>query len=553
MRKKRFAFVLSLLLFGSDRIVRAQCTYPSLVSGTAVTASTSPAHHQFNQTQRFWTAIAVRPAPGEDWNLGIYQATDVAPNCVASPLASSAGAAGVDLVVGDFNVGHDPLGSYYPSLVRVSGSTDAQLEWDDGASVLLVNAPLLERVTGPTDVVEIWDAQLNSGVTYTLAFSPAGAALKLLVFRSGPGAYWAGRASALVETGETITFVPPATGFYGIAVVNDDGAAGTYRLGVGRCETPTELTAGTALTTTSAEKYYSFTQSSTFWSAVGARGASDWNVDVYGAASGSPWPTCFGEPRAGSSVAPPGVDFVVGNFNSLLVGTHFARVHLNAGQGSGTATVEWDDGPDFIAVDGPEIAGTTGPTDVLQVWDVYLEEHTTYFFTLNPTGSAMKLFLFSPSLLTSWGGRADAALQMSGSPNAVSFTPDSTEWHGLVVTNEDGGAGTYTLRIASSLVAVDDVPAPFVTGLQGVVPNPGRGPMNFRFSLHEPSAVSFDVLDVAGRLVAETVARDWPAGRWALGWDGTSRAGARLGAGVYFVRMRVGPRVVARQKMVLLD
>jgi hypothetical protein len=554
MRASCCAAVVALLVLPMGAgSARAQCTYPGLTSGTAVSASVSPTQYQFNQTQRFWTAIAVRPASGDDWDLSVYQATDVAPACVTGLLATSAAPAGVDLVVGDFNTGHNALGVHYPAPLRIGGTGDARLEWDAGANALLVNGPLVARTTSPDDVVEIWDVQLNGGVTYTLHFAPSGADLKLLVFKSGAGAYWAGRSSALVETATTATFVAPSTGFYGVAVVNDDGADGAYTLGVGRCDSPTALTSGTTVTTTLAEKYYSFNQPATYWTAVGARGAANWNVDVYRSAAGGDWPVCFSGLLGASAEAAPAVDFVVGNFNVLKIGTYYARVHLQDGQGSGTATAEWDNGLDVLFVDSTEVAGSTGATDVLQVWDAYLEKGTTYYFTLNATGAAMKLFVYSPTLPAGWGGRAAAALISDAGAGTVEFTPDSSDWHGVVVTNENGASGTYTVRIQSSVVAVDDPITPAVTRLERVFPNPGRGALTLQFSMHEPGAVAFDVVDVTGRMVSESAGRVWPAGRWSQAWDGRGRTGVRLGAGVYFVRMRVGERLVARQKVVLLD
>ncbi len=544
--------ILSILLGGGGDSF-AQCTYPALSSGTALAAVASPTHASFNQTQRFWSAVAIRSAPAGDWNLAIYQSTDVAPACVSTLLGSSAGTSGVDLVVGDFNVGHDALGVHYAVPSRALGSGDAVLEWDDGANTLLVNAPLVERTTGSADVVEVWDVALSAGVTYTLHFAPVGASLKLLLFKSGAGAYWAGRSAALVEAATTSTFVAPSTGFYGLAVVNDDGAAGSYRLGVGRCDVPVMLTAGTAVTTNSAEKYYEFNQVSTFWTALGARGTADWNVEVHETATGGSWPVCFADLRASSSLATPAVDFVVGNFNAVFVGTYYARLFLEGGLGSGTGTFEWDDGTDILDVDAPAISGATGPTDVLAVWDVYLDEGTAYQFTLDPGGGAMKLFVFRPRPETGWAGRAGAAFGMDGSAVPGTYVAETSDWHGVVVTNESGGSGTYTLGVRSSLVAVDDPMLPTVSELQRIAPNPARGAMSFRFALHQSSAVAFDVVSVTGRIVAETSPREWAAGRWTYGWDGRDRSGERLGAGVYFVRMKVGGRVVSRQKVVRLD
>ena len=120
------------------------------------------------------------------------------------------------------------------------------------------------------------------------------------------------------------------------------------------------------------------------------------------------------------------------------------------------------------------------------------------------------------------------------------------------MTNEDGGTGTYHLRFNQGTVDVDGQ-APVATALRGIAPNPARGPTRFDFALREPSRVSFQVLDVAGRVVSETPELSWSSGRWSTSWDGRARTGGRLAAGVYFVRMQVGGRPMALRKLALLD
>jgi hypothetical protein len=72
-------------------------------------------------------------------------------------------------------------------------------------------------------------------------------------------------------------------------------------------------------------------------------------------------------------------------------------------------------------------------------------------------------------------------------------------------------------------------------------------------ALHEPAAVTFQVIDVAGRVVSETQDRSWSPGRWSVTWDGRGRSGEKLAAGIYFVRMRVAGQPVGLMKFALLD
>jgi len=549
------ACLLAVTLAGGTAPARAQCTYTPLTSTVATTVSASPQPCSFNQGQPFYTGVAVRSAPGDDWNIEVYQSTDVFPACVATLLAGSSRTSGVDFVVGDFNSGHNATGLYYPLATRASGSGNATVEWDDGNQSLALNNPLVSRSTGANDVIEVWDVSLSAGTTYTFTFTPTGADLKLLLFKSGSGAYWAGRNSALFEVTATTTFPATATGFYGVVVINDDGATGSYSLGVGRCDMPTPLASGTSVTTTRAEKYYSFNQSALFWSAVGARGsdaASNWNVEVYGSSSGGAYPVCLSNLLSGSNLAAPSVDFVAGNFGIQTPAIFYPRVFLDQDQGSGSATVEWDDGgtlADNLVPDDPPVSRSTGPTDVLEAWDIFLDVGATYHFQLNG-GANLKLFLFSPT--ATWVKRADAVFQMPGGPSLVPYTATESDFHGLVVVNEDGTSGSYSVWIGSTLVAVGDEPPP-VTGLRGVAPNPARGKMQISFSLHEPALVSFQVLDVAGRLVSEVPAREWNPGKWSVGWIARGPASARLHSGIYFLRMKASGRTIAIRKFALVE
>ena len=530
---------------------RAQCVYLPLASGTPQTVSVTPQPSSFNQSAQFWTAVGVRSSAGSNWNLSVFQSTAAFPTCVSGSLAASNLVSGVDFVVGDFNSGHDPLAIYYPQPARLTGSTDATLEWDSGANALTVNGPLVNRSTGATDVLEIWDVNLQAGHDYQFQFSRSGADVKLLLFKSAAGVYWAGRSTRLFEVTANASYTPTTSGFYGVVVVNDDGLNGSYSLGVGECRAPDVLTSGVSVSTSGlAERSYVFDQNATFFTALGARGASNWNLEAYSGSSGGAYPACLSSQVASSSQAAPAVDFVVGDFTAQLIGTFYARVHLDQDQCSGSARVEWDSGADFIEVNGAAIDRNTDANDVLEVWDVFLNSGQTYNILFNTTGANLQLFLFGSG--GSWMGRSAAVLQRAGGATFQPYVATQTGWHGAVVVNEDGGTGTYHLRVNQGVVGVEDGTAP-LTALQGISPNPARGPARIRFALHEAAQVSFQVLDVAGRVVWETLGKDWSPGRWDVSWDRRGRSGGRLSAGVYFLRMQVAGRAVALRKFALLD
>lgn len=73
-----------------------------------------------------------------------------------------------------------------------------------------------------------------------------------------------------------------------------------------------------------------------------------------------------------------------------------------------------------------------------------------------------------------------------------------------------------------------------------VEPNPFHDGARIAFRLERPARVELAVFDAAGRSVASLVSAVLPAGAQAVRWDGTRGDGARVSAGVFFVRLRVG-------------
>ncbi|HTM58535.1 MAG TPA: FlgD immunoglobulin-like domain containing protein [Candidatus Udaeobacter sp.] len=87
-------------------------------------------------------------------------------------------------------------------------------------------------------------------------------------------------------------------------------------------------------------------------------------------------------------------------------------------------------------------------------------------------------------------------------------------------------------------VGVPGVPNPFHFGIRAVRPNPFRDAMEVEFTLGRRSPVTVAVYDVLGRQVQSVARGVWmEAGPQSLRWDGRAASGARVSAGVYFVRL----------------
>jgi hypothetical protein len=335
------------------------------------------------------------------------------------------------------------------------------------------------------------------------------------------------------------------------------------------CAGQTLLADGSLVTTSVPDSYYGYEMGDFYWTGVGVRSAagSDWDMEMYppGSFGLSPSPICFAAPLAGS-FASSGVDFVIADYNSghtypVFPGSGGYGVGVSRYGGTGSATVEWDDGPDIIAKDcgtagncGAKNAGASW-TGVLDVWDVLLVGGRTYRFDFTKTGSAdIKLLLFSSAGTSGTFVVSRSARVFESTGGSTYFTSPANAYYGVALVNDNGLSGTYLVRVVTAGAPVgvgDGVPAA-ATGLRGVVPNPSAGQVQIRFAVREPGAVAFDVVDMAGRVVARIPGRRWEAGTWSVAWDGRTSRGTQAAPGIYFVQMRMDGRRVGLGRLALI-
>ncbi len=318
------------------------------------------------------------------------------------------------------------------------------------------------------------------------------------------------------------------------------------------CVLPTQLSSNFNASSAAAIDYFSFDQNEVYWAAVAVRGTTgDWDLEIYGNPDGGPSPVCFSAPLGGSFETGM-VDFVVGDFNPgrTPVGTYYARTVRYSG--SGSASVEWDDGTDDIFRDGAPVSRNTNGSDVIETWDCLLASNSTYTLLFSHSGAAdLKALVFGSPPGSYWAARSGRRVETTA--NAV-FTSGASGFYGIVVVNDNGENGSYSIQIVSGQpVGTADPGSPPVTRLDGFEPNPAPGSTRMRFTLAEAGRVVFHVLDLAGREVAEPISRAWEAGTWTLPWDARDAAGRRLRPGLYVVRMDVAGRPVGRSKLVILE
>jgi hypothetical protein len=512
-----------------------------------------------------WVGAAVRANGGaSDWDCELYSNPNGSyPLCLSSPVGSSNQTQPkVDFVIGDFD--YNPTGTYYlrAHLYQDIGSGSALVQLQDDLAGIRANDSAFTGSTGPNDVFRLLSLHLEAGTGYTFLFSKTGSAnLKLLLFRNpAAGPYWTGRSNSEWEFAgpATVLYTAPTTDDYAVVIVNDDGGTATWSLAVGTCPTPTALTSDKVEGSFLATDYWSFDQQDPYWTVVGTQAGfanDDFDISAYSTASGTGYPTCEGGLLANSQFGQGTVDLVVGDFNHNTPGTYYVNDYAYQLAGS-AGHVQWDSGPDLVTVNGPTIWRPVGINSIanyfVEAWDVFLQAGHTYSFRMNQGGVGdWHLLLFrNPGGGTYWAGRSAAAFDMTS--GVTYYTAPSTGFYGIVTAdNNQADNSFYAFRVDEGMVSVDADAPPTSTGLTGVAPNPTPGGTHLDFALTRPGAVTLDVLDASGRRVA-SLGGNFAAGRQQLTWDGRDEAGARLPAGLYFVRMRVAGRDVGTRRITLL-
>ncbi|HEY1593144.1 MAG TPA: IPT/TIG domain-containing protein [Solirubrobacteraceae bacterium] len=186
-----------------------------------------------------------------------------------------------------------------------------------------------------------------------------------------------------------------------------------------------------------------------FWNAVGVREGSDGTSvdDDIGL-----WNSRYFNNRvAEGSFSPPFNDYVLENDNSGHGPTqpYFVDVH-NFSTSGGSYAVEWAHGHITL---GTSFSDSMGTSNVVRVYDMFDATGTTYHLGLRPAGGNSSNYRVSVHLNgngTYQGAPAEAATSGNVAQGKPAFvTADTgaspTGFDAVVVQNNNGGSGTYTL------------------------------------------------------------------------------------------------------------
>ena len=92
----------------------------------------------------------------------------------------------------------------------------------------------------------------------------------------------------------------------------------------------------------------------------------------------------------------------------------------------------------------------------------------------------------------------------------------------------------------------------FTAAIRAIRPNPFAANVAIHFTVPVKTRPEMEVFDIGGRRVKHAVLGEHAPGAWQWTWNGTNESGNAVGAGVYFVRARLGSTVQTR-RLVKLD
>jgi hypothetical protein len=96
-----------------------------------------------------------------------------------------------------------------------------------------------------------------------------------------------------------------------------------------------------------------------------------------------------------------------------------------------------------------------------------------------------------------------------------------------------------------------NVDEPLMQSCLSVYPNPASGMATISFRLENTAPTKVMIFNLQGKLVAELMNGELPAGDYSVIWNGTNAAGDHLPDGIYFVRV-INPQTLLSGKLILL-
>jgi hypothetical protein len=143
----------------------------------------------------------------------------------------------------------------------------------------------------------------------------------------------------------------------------------------------------------------------------------------------------------------------------------------------------------------------------------------------------------------------------TNSSGIASFNPSPTSTGEMFVTawkyDHLTYLGSMTVTGTSTENNTEGLPAPFVTSMGHPSPSPASSSASIPLNLSGASAVSMQVFDLSGRLVATLAQGEMNPGTHSIGWNLTTDSGAPVPNGAYRIRVTAGDFTATTGLMVL--
>ena len=145
----------------------------------------------------------------------------------------------------------------------------------------------------------------------------------------------------------------------------------------------------------------------------------------------------------------------------------------------------------------------------------------------NPGGNAVQ---------ASYEAIAEANADEAGGTELIEMANPAPGRYGIVVTNLNGVAGDYRVRVMEGAPSsVDEAPPRLEFRMTSA--NPSSGEASFALSLPDRNPVDLSIFDVHGRLVRTVTDASLEAGTHSLAWNGRDDEGRDVPAGLYLARL----------------
>jgi hypothetical protein len=195
----------------------------------------TPHNYSYSTSSIYWSAVAIRPPSGVDYDLTLYDDVGQTVNLGGSAFGGST----IDFVTVDSN--HRALGDYYPRAYQFNGTGIYQVELAQGSDQLNIGSQTV--FMGTNDVILIRDSNQAGGVPTFFRVIPTNGGqdpeLFLMQSDGANSATWVrSRGSAVASStangagaAEGFSYTPPASDWYGLVLTNKVGS-GNYTLHV---------------------------------------------------------------------------------------------------------------------------------------------------------------------------------------------------------------------------------------------------------------------------------------------------------------------------------